>query len=210
MADRDTDEWHLNLVFRPLWEQSWRRARIESAITAPSHSQAIILFKAVYLPSDRVFLLDTPFSERPNIAPSPSLFTERLSLSLKGYSINDPGHINAWWLIEEAAAASTGGGPTSFQLPQDQLRVECMAELLEQYGQNTSLGLSEAAAMHGTSILWEAFRQQLFSEQLAEEAAGVPLLIANAEDATLASPTWKSSKSYSMSAPRSAFEQVVD
>lgn len=44
------------------------------------------------------------------------------------------------------------------------------------------LGLSEIAAVNGVSILWEAFQQQLFSKKHAEEAAEVPLPIANAED----------------------------
>lgn len=84
--------------------------------------------------------------------------------------IANVGYIDAQSLIQEAIE-----NPSGFQFPQDQLRVERMATLLEHYGQDRMLGLSESASANFTTILWEAFQIDLFDEQISEVAAGVPL-----------------------------------
>ena len=80
------------------------------------------------------------------------------------------GNIDAQSLIEEAIA-----NPSGLQFPQDRVRVEYMAKLLEQFGQDRLLGLSESAAMNRTTIVWEAFQQDLYDAQISEMAAMVPL-----------------------------------
>ena len=65
--------------------------------------------------------------------------------------------------------------PVGFELPRDQARLERMARLLEQFGQDRILGLSETAERNGTSIVKEAYEQDLYNEQIAEMAAGIPL-----------------------------------
>lgn len=80
------------------------------------------------------------------------------------------GNIDAQSLIDEVFET-----PSGFQFPQDQTRVGIMAGLLEQFGQERMLDLSESAAMNGTTIVWEAFQQDLFKEQIAVVVAGMPL-----------------------------------
>ena len=78
--------------------------------------------------------------------------------------------VDAASLIEQAMQ-----NPKGFELPQDQARLERMAHVLEAFGQNRILGLSVSAEEHGTSIIMEAYEQDLFNEQVAEAAAGIPL-----------------------------------
>ena len=65
--------------------------------------------------------------------------------------------------------------PVGFELPRDQARLERMARLLEHFGQDRILGLSESAEANGISIIMEAYEQDRFNEQIAEMAAGIPL-----------------------------------
>ena len=62
-----------------------------------------------------------------------------------------------------------------FEFPRDEARVLRMARLLEQFGQPRILSLSESAERNSTSIIGEAFDQDLYNEQIAEVAAGIPL-----------------------------------
>ncbi|CAD6584857.1 MAG: hypothetical protein ASARMPREDX12_001778 [Alectoria sarmentosa] len=81
--------------------------------------------------------------------------------------------IDAQSLIEEVNDI-----PSGFQFPQDWVRVEHMARLLEEFGQDLLLELSECAAINGTSIIWEAFQQDMhtnFGEEFAGIAAGKPV-----------------------------------
>ena len=73
------------------------------------------------------------------------------------------GIVRAQKLIDEAI-----GNPTGFQLPQDRERIGQMAQMLERFGQDRLEGLSEAAAVNGTSIIREAFEQDLYNEVLSD------------------------------------------
>lgn len=65
--------------------------------------------------------------------------------------------------------------PAGSEFPQDQQRVNRMAELLAHYGQEQIVDLSNTASMNHTSIIQEAFQQNFFLEQIAAEAAGQAL-----------------------------------
>ena len=64
--------------------------------------------------------------------------------------------IDAQSLIEEATRI-----PSGFQFPRDQARVEAIANSLAIFGQDRLVGLSETATANSTSIVWEAFQEEL-------------------------------------------------
>ena len=82
----------------------------------------------------------------------------------------DSSIIDAQSLIDEATR-----NPSGFQFPQDQARVETMANLLAQFGQDRLVRLSEIAEANSTSIVWEAVQHESLLERSAERAAKVPL-----------------------------------
>ena len=72
--------------------------------------------------------------------------------------------------------------PVGLELPRDQARIERMAHVLAQYGQDRILGLAESAQQNGTSIIEEALQEDLFNEMMADTATGVPLPPSNDND----------------------------